>query len=250
MKKKGKNKYRTLIKSIVCIIHIIVIVILGFCSFRLYKNGDKPLNFSEIKRNGSYSYLKISEMSEKITTIDNGKKQIHMVIEKTDEGSWHTYLIAIKKSDEKKYKKMIDYSEISTDKVPPEQKVYGYTKKISNKLKKKVIKNSTTLKTKEEGNAITSKNFNKYLTNYYLDTTIKKHHKFNYAMLILMLMLVVLIITLILVIFDKDKIVDEVDKITEESIKKITKKEEKENKKNIKRVKKALKKEKKKNKRK
>ena len=50
MKKKGKNKYRTLIKSIVCIIHIIVIVILGFCSFELYEKGDKPIDFSETKK--------------------------------------------------------------------------------------------------------------------------------------------------------------------------------------------------------
>ena len=77
MKKKGRNKYRTLIKSIVCIIHIIVIVILGFCSFRLYKSGDKVVDFSKVKKSETYSYLNVSEMSEKITTLDN-KKQIHL----------------------------------------------------------------------------------------------------------------------------------------------------------------------------
>ena len=248
MRKKESKKYRTLIKIIVCIIHIVVIAILGFCSFEVYQRGDAAKNFSEIKRENKYVYLDISEMSDAIAKIDKGKKKVHIVIEKTDSGKWYTYLIAIKAKDEKKYKSLIDYSETETNKVPKKIRVYGYTKKINNDIKKKVIKNSTTLSTKKEGNVITNKNFEKYLTDLYLDTTVTKHHEFNYVMLILLLMLVILTITLILVIFDKDKIVDEVDKITEESIKKITKKEEKENRKNVKRVKKALKKERKKNK--
>ncbi len=248
MRKKESKKYRTLIKIIVCIIHIVVIAILGFCSFEVYQRGDAAKNFSEIKRENKYVYLDISEMSDAIAKIDKGNKKVHIVIEKTDSGKWYTYLIAIKAKDEKKYKSLIDYSETETNKVPKKIRVYGYTKKINNDIKKKVIKNSTTLSTKKEGNVITNKNFEKYLTDLYLDTTVKKHHEFNYVMLILLLMLVILTITLILVIFDKDKIVDEVDKITEESIKKITKKEEKENRKNVKRVKKALKKERKKNK--
>ena len=248
MNKKESKKYRTLIKIIVCIIHIVVIAILGFCSFEVYQKGDAPRNFSEIKKENKYVYLDISEMSDTIAKIDKGKKKVHIVIEKTNSGKWYTYLIAIKTKDEKKYKSLIDYSETETNKVPKKVRVYGYTKKINNDIKNKVIKNSTTLSTKKEGNIITKKNFEKYLTNLYLDTTIKKHHEFNYVMLILMLMLVILTVTLILVIFDKDKLVDEVDKITEESIKKISKKEQKENMKNVKRVKKALKKERKKNK--
>ncbi len=248
MKNNKNNSYRPLIKMIVCIIHIIVIVILAFCSFRIYQSSDKVVNFSDTESVDKYVYLDVSEMSKKVAEIDNGKKQLHFVIEKLNNGKWYTYLTAINKDDVKKFKSMIEYSETSTDKVPKKIRIYGYKRKITSDIKNKALKNADTFFSNEKKKGLSNNNFEKYFTNYYLDSTVKKHHSFNYFMLILMLMLVVLFITLILVIFDKDKLVDEVDKIAEESLKKKIKKEEKEARKNIKKVKRQLKEEKKKNK--
>lgn len=248
MKKGKRNGFRTLIKLVVCTIHVVVIMILAFCSFRVYENGDKPIHLSNAKKTKQYSYLEVSEMSKKIA--DLGKdKQIHFVIEKTENDKWYTYLVAIKTKDESKFKDMIDYTEQETDKVPEKVRLYGYPAEINNKIKEETIKKASDfLGSSEEKSNLTTKNFEQYLTSFYLDTTIAQHHEFNYVMLILALMIVVLMITLILVIFDRDKLVDEVDKIAEESLKKRHQQEEKKNNKKVKEVKKALKAEKKKNK--
>lgn len=245
MEKRKRNGYRTLIKLVVCVIHIVVIMILGFCSFRVYKSGDKPIHLSNVEKDTQYSYLDVFEMSKKITNIGKDK-QLHFVIEKTENDKWYTYLVAIEKKDENKFKDMIAYTEQETDKVPEKIRLYGYPVKINDEIKKETIKKSSDfLGSSKEKSNLSSENFEQYLTSYYLDSTVAQHHEFNYIMLILALMIVVLLITLILVIFDRDKLVDEVDKITEESIKKHHKKEEKMNNKRIKEVKKALKAEKK-----
>lgn len=232
--KKKTVKLRTLIKLFVCILYIIVISILALCSYRLYVKADSPTSWSSVKDMNDYSYINISRMSEEFATLDNGKKQLHFVIEKTVDGKWYTYLIKINKSEEKKFRDIIDYSYGKTDKVSKNIRVSGYPKKITKQIKSLAIKYAPSFLPADNENILTEENFEEYLTNIYLDTTVKQVHQFNYIMLTLMIIMLILVIMLIITIFDRDRLVDEVDKIFEHEEKKVRKQQKKNRKKQIK----------------
>ena len=164
-----------------------------------------------------YSYIKISEMSEAFAVI-NDNKQIHFVIEQSETGEWHTYLIAINKQDYDKYKEIIDYTYERTTTKPEEIRVYGYPKAINENIKNLAIKNIVNFVPIENQVKLTEKNFEKYLTNTYLDTTLDKIHETNYIVVTLLVMVIILLVLFVFTIFDKDKIVDEVDHIIEPTI--------------------------------
>lgn len=234
MKKlKKKNKFRLLIKFLLCITYIFIIMILVFVSFKLFKEEKKIVKWKDVEQTDQYSYIEISEMSEAFAEI--GNKQFHFVIEKEKSGIWHTYLIAIKKSDYNKYKNLIDATYERIENTNEVIKVYGYPVKINENIKDLAIKNIINFVPIENQVVLTKDNFEQYLTNTYLDTTIKKTRKLNYFILILLLMALILFILLIFTIFDKVKQKEEVDNIKEKDTKyKSRKKKSKKSKKNSK----------------
>lgn len=219
-KYKKKKKIRLLIKSLLCFIYLFIICILCFASFKIFEEEEKIVPWSEVQKTNQYSYLEISEMSEAFAEIPEENKQIHFVIEKEETGEWHTYLIAIKKEDYPKYKNIIDYTYERGDIAPSKIKVYGYPIEINNNIKELAIKNISNFVPIENEVILTNENFENYLTNTYLDTTLPKIHEFNYFVLILLLVALALFILLVFTIFDKDKLVDEVDNIIEKDLKK------------------------------
>lgn len=218
MRKKKKSKKRLLIKFILSSIYLLIIFVLCYSSFQLYREEEKIVAWKDVETTDQYSYLEISEMSEAFAEIPEENKQIHFVIEKLDSGEWYTYLVAIKKEDYNKYKHMIDYSYDRTEVVPDKIKIYGYPIKINDNIKDLAIKNIKNFVPIENEVVLTNENFEQYLTNTYLDTTLEKTHEFNYFVMILLFVALGLFILLIFTVFDKDKIVDEVDHIIEDDL--------------------------------
>lgn len=201
--KKKKNIRNLLLKIVLCIFYFIVICVLVYSAYSIFKEEDKIVSWNEVKKTDQYSKLKISQMSEAFAKI--GNKQIHFVMEKETTGAWHTYLIAIKKENYKKYKDIIDFTYERTKNRPNSMEIYGYPRKIPDDVKKLAIKNITKFVPIENQTVITETNFDKYLTNTYLDTTIKQTHSFNYYVLVLLIMSFILFIVIIYTIFEKDK---------------------------------------------
>ena len=201
---KNKNhKKNTLFKLLLCILYIFVIVVLIYSSYSIFKDEDKIVSWKDVTKTNQYAYLEITQMSEAFAQINN--KQIHFVMEKESTGAWHTYLIAIKKDDYSKYKNIIDFTYERTTESPKPIKVYGYPKEIPSNVKALAIKNITKFVPIENQVVINDKNFEKYLTNTYLDTTMEKTHPFNYYVLILLIMSFVMFIIIIYTIIEKDK---------------------------------------------
>lgn len=223
MKKKSKKRghLRLGIKITISLIYILIIGILCYVSFKLYDQDQKIVKWKDVDKTSQYSYIEISEMSEAFAEIKNENKTVHFVIEQENTGAWHTYLIAINKNDYNKYKKIIDYTYERTEEAPEKIKVYGYPILIPNDIKKLAIKNISNFVPVENQIVLDDKNFEEYMTNTYLDTTKKEEHRFNNFILILLLMALAIVILLIFTIFDKDKIVDEVDEIIEKEEKKL-----------------------------
>ena len=223
MKKKSKKRghLRLGIKITISLIYILIVGILCYVSFKLYDQDQKIVKWKDVDKTSQYSYIEISEMSEAFAEIKNENKTVHFVIEQEDTGAWHTYLIAINKNDYDKYKKIIDYTYERTEEAPEKIKVYGYPVLIPNDIKKLAIKNISNFVPVENQIVLDDKNFEEYMTNTYLDTTKKEEHRFNNFILILLLKALAIVILLIFTIFDKDKIVDEVDEIIEKEEKKL-----------------------------
>ena len=114
-------------------------------------------------------------------------------------------MIAIKTSDYDKYKPNIDYTYGRTEKVPDQVTVYGYPIEISTKIKELAIKNITKFVPIENEIEINDKNFEEYLTNTYLDTTIEKQDELNYYVIVLLLVALVIFLVLVYTIFERDK---------------------------------------------
>ena len=54
---------------------------------------------------------------------------------------------------------------------------------------------------------ITNENFNTYLTNSYLDTTVSQRDEFSFVLFIVIVIFIVVILMFILTILDRDKVV-------------------------------------------
>lgn len=213
MKKRRKKKRRELspekrfaIKIILCSAYLIVITILSVCSYKIYTEKQAVKSWSEVSSPEEYAYIKVSKMSEKFAYYSTSKKSIHFVIEQEETGAWYTYLIAIKDSDYSKFEDIIDYTYERTDKVPKPVKVYGYPVVINDELKQLAIKNIVNFLPVENEIVITEENFNEYLTNSYLDTTIEREEDFSSVLFVSLLMLFIMIILFFITIFDKEKI--------------------------------------------
>lgn len=220
---KGKKKEkppirenRLAIKLLVCSVYLIVITILFVCSYKLFQQKNEIIPWGQVENIDEYSYIEVSKMSEKFAYYEKENIGIHFVIEKEDTGQWHTYLIAIKEDEYDKYKQIIDYTYERTKEVPEPIKVYGYPVIIDDNLKNMAIKNIINFVPAENEITITTENFSSYLTNSYLDTTKPQKDKFSIVLCITLFLLLTMLSLLIFTIFDKDKIVDNIDdKLTE-----------------------------------
>lgn len=203
--KKKKNKKRLLLKIVICIFYLIVIVFLAISSFLLYKQKMYISPWSLVKSTNDYSYIDIYKMSEKFAYFEESDVGIHFVIEKEDTGLWHTYLIAI---DEKKYddfKKIIDYTYERTNEVPDVIRVYGYPVIVSDELKKMAINKISSFLPKENEIVINDENYEDYLTNCYLDTTVERTDQFSILLCVCLFLLVIVFVLLLFTLFDKKK---------------------------------------------
>lgn len=194
---------RVVLKLVLAIIYISIIGILFYSSFTLFSEDRKIVEWKDVEKTNQYTYLTFDQMSEAFAKI--GDKQIHFVREKESTGAWHTYLIAIKSSDYEKYKPNIDYTYGRIETVPESITVYGYPIEISDKVKELAIKNIAKFVPIENEIKITDKNFEDYLTNTYLDTTIEKQEKLNYYVIVLLLVALVIFAVLIYTVFEHDK---------------------------------------------
>lgn len=204
-KKRKINEKKLVIKFLLCLIYLLIITVLFYSSYRLYEQKHDVMSWSDVKTNEDYSYINVSKMSEKFAYYEQADKEIHFVIEEEETGVWHTYLIAIRPKDYKKYKAIIDYTyERNLDKPDP-IKVYGYPVIIEDDLKNLAIKNIKNFIPKENEVSITTDNFNEYLTNSYLDTTVKRVDKFNIYTTITFFFMAVMIILFIYTMFAKEE---------------------------------------------
>ncbi|MBO5414920.1 MAG: hypothetical protein J6A17_04760 [Bacilli bacterium] len=205
-KKDKKNKInikRIVIKLLLSLIYLSIIGVLVYSAFMIFTEEKKIVKWTEVEKTDQYTYLEIDQMSEAFAKIDD--KQIHFIMDKESTGAWHTYLIAINEKDYDKYKTVIDYTYERVKEKPETIKVYGYPVKITKDIKTLAIKNITKFVPVENEIQIKEDNFEKYLTNTYLDTTIEKQEEFNYYVLVLLLGALVIFIVFIYTIFEKDK---------------------------------------------
>lgn len=201
------HEKRLIFKTFICLVYLIVITILVVCIYQLYHEKEEILPWSEAETVEDYTYITISKMSEKFAYYEKANKQIHFVIEEEDTGQWHTYLVAIDTNDYDKFKDIIDYTYERTVEVPKPIKVYGYPVVIDDELKKLAIQNITNFVPAENEVVITNENFNTYLTNSYLDTTLPRQEKFSLVLFLVIVILILVILMLILTFFDRDKVV-------------------------------------------
>lgn len=212
MKKRKKiDEKRLTIKLILCISYLMIITILLVCSYKLYKENQEIKPWEEVDSVDEYTYMTIYKMSEKFAYYKEADVGIHFIIEKETTGQWHTYLIAIKEKDYDKYKEIIDYTYERIEKQPEPIKVYGYPVNIDKELKELAIKNIENFVPASNEIKITDENYETYLTNSYLDTTKEQVNKVDSIYLITLILLTIVIILFIMTIFDKDKIVDNIE---------------------------------------
>lgn len=204
----GKKKEKKIIfKLALCSFYLIVMTILFVCAYQLYHQEQEIVPWEEAESVEDYAYINVSKMSETFAyytdTKTNVKKQIHFVIEQENTGLWHTYLIAIDEKDYNKYKDIIDYTYERTDQVPNAIQVYGYPVIIDEELKKTAIANIKNFVPAENEVTITEENFEQYLTNSYLDTTIEQRDDFNIPLFLVLMIMLAMFFLMIYTIFDK-----------------------------------------------
>ena len=211
MKKKTINTRRFTIKLLLCMVYMIIITILLVGSYTLFLQKKVIVPWNEVKSTEEYSYIEISKMSEKFAYYENENIGLHFVIEEEETGQWHTYVIAINEDTYKEYKDIIDYSYGRTDKIPDKKQVFGYPTIMNSELKEMILHNINNFLPAENEVEITMDNMESYLTNSYLDTTKKHKEYFDVLLFITLLLLFIMIALLIFTIFDRDKIVDNLD---------------------------------------
>lgn len=224
MKKKKKiNEKRLVIKMIVCLVYLAIITILFVGSYQLFQEKKDVVPWNEVENVDERTYIEIYKMSEKFAYYQESNVGIHFVIEQESTGLWHTYIIAIDESDYDKYKAIIDYSYERTTQVPKPIRAYGYPVIANQEIKNLAIKNIPNFVPAENEVKITEDNYETYLTNSYLDTTKGQKDRFNIILCVSLMLLFIVIVLLIVTIFDKDKIVDNIDEKLEVEIRKTKK---------------------------
>ena len=219
-KKKKINEKRLIIKMFICLVYLIIITILFVCSYQIFKEKNNVLPWQEVENVEDRTYIDIYKMSEKFAYYKESNIGLHFIIEKESTGLCHTFIIAINEGDYAKYKDVIDYTYERTTKIPEPIRVYGYPVIVNEEIKTLAIKNLPNFIPAENEVKITIDNYETYLTNSYLDTTREEKDKFSFILFVSLLLLFTVIALLIVTIFDKDKIVDNIDEKLEKEIKK------------------------------
>ena len=212
------NESRLAIKMFMCLIYLIVMTLLFICAYKIYEQKNTIVAWSDVENIEDYTYISIDRMSEKFAYYKESNVGIHFVIEIEDTGQWHTFLIAIDEDKYNDYKDIIDYSYERTKEKPKPKKVYGYPVIVDEKLKELAIKNIANFVPAENEVKITKDNYETYLTNSYLDTTIKRQNNFSIVLFITLLLLLIVFVLFIATIFNKDKFVDKVDNRIDQEI--------------------------------
>lgn len=216
MRKKKKIKVkRFAIKLVLCMLYLIIITILLVSSFRIFKEKKIILPWDEVHSTDDYSYVQISKMSEKFAYYENENIGLHFIIEEKDTGEWHTYVIAINENKYDDFKEIIDYSYERTEKIPDPIIVYGYPTIMTEELKEMILHNIGNFLPADSEVTITKENLEAYLTNSYLDTTKEQKEYFSIILFSTLLLLFIMIALLIFTIFDRDKIVDNIEEKVE-----------------------------------
>ena len=214
-----KDNRRLGIRLLVAVIYLMITTILFVFGYKSYKDNNTAKKFQEAKSTEEYSYIEVSKMSEKFAYSEKSNVGIHFVVEKEDTGIWHTYLVAINENDIDNYRDLIAYAKGELKTIPSSIKMYGYPVKINDEIKQMAINNIDSFLPASNEVKITNDNYEKYLTNCYLDATIHHQEKISALLIFIGALLIVLICSLILIVLDKDIIVDKIEK----SLKKIKK---------------------------
>ncbi len=193
-KLKLKLKKNILNKIVIFIIFICVLIAMFLITFYVYCNSREIDSYNKNKID--YSYIEIYKMSDSFAVIDN--KELHFVIDKHN----NIYIIAIYKSDIDKYKAIIDYS-YGRIKKSKSIKVYGLPIKQNNEIKDLVIKYVNNFLSYGEKIPITLENYNEYIPDTFLDTTVSYYYKFNYVVFLLFLIFGIIFLIFIKVMFFK-----------------------------------------------
>ena len=220
MKKLKETEKRLIFKMIICLIYLIIITILFACSYYLFKEKNQIIAWSSVENIEDYTYIDVYKMSEKFAYYENINMGLHFVIEKEDTGLWHTYIIGINEDDYDKYKNIIDYTYERTTEIPEPIRVYGYPVITSNEIKALAIKNIPNFVPAENEVTIDENNYEKYLTNSYLDTTQEQKDKFSIILFFTLALLFIMIGLLVTTIFDKNILVDTTYKKIDNELKK------------------------------
>lgn len=215
-----KNNRRLGIRLLVAVIYLMITTILFVFGYKSYKDNNTAKKFQKAKSTEEYSYIEVSKMSEKFAYSEKSNVGIHFVVEKEDTGIWHTYLVAINENDIDNYRDLIAYAKGELKTIPSSIKMYGYPVKINDEIKQMAINNIDSFLPASNEVKITNENYEKYLTNCYLDATIHYQEKISALLIFIGALLIVLICSLILIMLDKDIIVDKIEK----NLKKIKKK--------------------------
>lgn len=218
IEKKNINEKRLFIKLSMCIIYLIIITILSVFIYKMYTEETTLTPWDKVESSDEYTYIKITKMSEKFAFYEKKNLGIHFVTQEEDTGQWHTYLVGIDENEYNKYKKIIDYSYGRIKEKPEPIKAYGYPVVISQELKELAIKNITKYISSENEIIINDDNYETYLTNSYLDTTQSHIDILSPALYVMLLLLVIVLLLLVTTIFNKDILVDELNKKIERDI--------------------------------
>lgn len=197
MKRKYNKEQFITFKLFFSIVFLVIITILFVCAYKLYKDHNTLVPWSEVESVDDYTYIEVYKMSEKFAYYKDTNVGIHFVIEKEDTGLWHTYLIAINEKDYEKYKNIIDYTYERIKEEPKPIKAYGYPVIVDDKLKDLAIKNIPNFVPSENEVTITKDNYNDYLTNSYLDTTKPQRSRISLELAIVSILLFIVILLFI-----------------------------------------------------
>ncbi len=192
-KKKLKLKKSILYRFTFSIIFLIIICILFFSSYFIYTKSRKIAYYTS--KNKDYSYLEIVEMSDSFADI--GNKELHFVRDNKN-----IYVVAISKKEIKGYQNVMNYTYGKT-KERKTMKIYGYPISKNNQIKKLEMKYINYFLPYEERININYHNYNQYLFDTYLDTTINPLYQFNYIVFLLLLLFAILLFIFIKIIVFK-----------------------------------------------
>ena len=205
-----EKKKRVIVKSILCLVYLIILGILLFGSFKLYQDKEEIRPFSEIESSEEYTYITINKMSDKFYYLKEDNIGYHYTLDKDN-----LYIIAINENELDTYKSIMDYTNGKTKKKPDSEKVYAYPVPVEDKVKEEAIKNIKSFTDIE----ITEENYEEHFTNMVLDTTKEKKEDFNIILFLTLFLSFLVFVLLFLTIIDKDKIVDSMLEEEKEEIK-------------------------------